>query len=191
MTDSPSPIQLRPATADDALCLGVLATQVFLDTYATGGIRPQIAEREHAGARAALGGAPHVDNDARVVAGLDAAVGGRPQHAPAVVAEHAVRALGDRLDHGAARGHESDAREVRWTDTKSNIGDGVVEAAVERAELVDRERLVALEGQIRDRLAQVALVGHDLLDGDDLQHSLSWHDAASTRACIEIPVVAV
>jgi diamine N-acetyltransferase len=36
-------ITLRPARADDALCLGVLATQVFLDTYATDGIRPAIA----------------------------------------------------------------------------------------------------------------------------------------------------
>lgn len=34
---------LRPAATDDALCLGVLAMQVFLDTYATGGIRPAIA----------------------------------------------------------------------------------------------------------------------------------------------------
>lgn len=36
-------IVLRPARADDALCLGVLATQVFLDTYATDGIRPALA----------------------------------------------------------------------------------------------------------------------------------------------------
>ena len=36
-------ITLRPARADDALCLGVLATQVFLDTYATDGIRPALA----------------------------------------------------------------------------------------------------------------------------------------------------
>ena len=36
-------IILRPACPDDALCLGVLATQVFLDTYATDGIRPAIA----------------------------------------------------------------------------------------------------------------------------------------------------
>jgi diamine N-acetyltransferase len=35
--------RLRAATPDDALCLGVLATQVFLDTYATGGIRPTLA----------------------------------------------------------------------------------------------------------------------------------------------------
>jgi len=36
-------VQLRPATKEDALCLSVLATQVFLDTYATTGIRPAIA----------------------------------------------------------------------------------------------------------------------------------------------------
>lgn len=34
---------LRPALAADALCLSVLATQVFLDTYATSGIRPTVA----------------------------------------------------------------------------------------------------------------------------------------------------
>ena len=34
-------IPLRPARPDDALCLGVLAAQVF--TYATGGIRPALA----------------------------------------------------------------------------------------------------------------------------------------------------
>ncbi len=34
---------IRDATPDDALCLGILATQVFLDTYATEGIRPAIA----------------------------------------------------------------------------------------------------------------------------------------------------
>ena len=33
----------RIATPDDALCIGVLATQVFLDTYATSGIRAGIA----------------------------------------------------------------------------------------------------------------------------------------------------
>ena len=36
-------ITFRPATADDALCLGVLSTQVFLDTYATQGIRAAVA----------------------------------------------------------------------------------------------------------------------------------------------------
>lgn len=43
MTDTPLQAILRPATTDDALCLGVLAMQVFLDTYATDGIRPPIA----------------------------------------------------------------------------------------------------------------------------------------------------
>jgi diamine N-acetyltransferase len=36
-------VQLRDATPEDALCLSVLAMQVFLDTYATDGIRPEIA----------------------------------------------------------------------------------------------------------------------------------------------------
>ena len=35
--------ELRPAQAEDALCLAVLAQQVYLDTYATEGIRPAIA----------------------------------------------------------------------------------------------------------------------------------------------------
>lgn len=37
------PATIRPAAHDDALCLSVLAMQVFLDTYATEGIRPAIA----------------------------------------------------------------------------------------------------------------------------------------------------
>ena len=36
-------VTFRPATSDDALCLGVLSTQVFLDTYAPQGIRPAVA----------------------------------------------------------------------------------------------------------------------------------------------------
>ena len=36
-------ISLRPATEADALCLGVLATQVFLDTYAFTGITETVA----------------------------------------------------------------------------------------------------------------------------------------------------
>lgn len=45
MTPSPAqaPVTLRAATPDDALCLGVLGLQVFLDTYATCGIRPSLA----------------------------------------------------------------------------------------------------------------------------------------------------
>lgn len=34
----PEAFAFRRATPDDALCLSVLATQVFLDTYATGGV---------------------------------------------------------------------------------------------------------------------------------------------------------
>ncbi len=44
-----SRLVLRPATTEDALCIGVLATQVFLDTYATQGIRAALA-REVLGA---------------------------------------------------------------------------------------------------------------------------------------------
>jgi GNAT superfamily N-acetyltransferase len=40
---------IRPATPEDALCLQVLGMQVFLDTYATEGIRPLLA-REVLGA---------------------------------------------------------------------------------------------------------------------------------------------
>jgi diamine N-acetyltransferase len=41
---SPDPgIALRIAGPSDALCIGVLATQVFLDTYAMDGIRPSLA----------------------------------------------------------------------------------------------------------------------------------------------------
>lgn len=34
---------LRPATVADALCVGVLGMQVFLDNYATDGVRPSLA----------------------------------------------------------------------------------------------------------------------------------------------------
>ena len=36
-------LALREAVPEDALCLSVLAMQVFLDTYATDGIRPELA----------------------------------------------------------------------------------------------------------------------------------------------------
>jgi hypothetical protein len=54
-------------------------------------------------------------------------------------------ALGDELGHG--------------------IGDGVVEASVQRPELDDRERRVALDRQVGDGLAQVAVVMNHLVDG--------------------------
>ena len=43
MTTNDLSITFRLARADDALCLGVLSTQVFLDTYAPHGIRPAVA----------------------------------------------------------------------------------------------------------------------------------------------------
>ena len=42
MTDT-APITFRPARPEDALCLGVLSTQVFLHTYTRHGIRPALA----------------------------------------------------------------------------------------------------------------------------------------------------
>ena len=41
---APDAITFRAARPDDALCLGVLSTQVFLDTYATQGIRRAVAK---------------------------------------------------------------------------------------------------------------------------------------------------
>lgn len=41
--DRPPQLAFRPAEAADALLLQALATQVFLDTYATEGIRPSLA----------------------------------------------------------------------------------------------------------------------------------------------------
>ena len=42
-TPSTDAITFRPAAPADALCLGVLSTQVFLDTYAPQGVRPAVA----------------------------------------------------------------------------------------------------------------------------------------------------
>jgi diamine N-acetyltransferase len=50
-------ITYRMAVPQDALCLSVLATQVFLDTYATRGIRPAVARevRQHLSEQAFAG----------------------------------------------------------------------------------------------------------------------------------------
>jgi diamine N-acetyltransferase len=42
-------VTYRAGGPGDALCVGVLAMQVFLDTYATGGIRPELAREVLAG----------------------------------------------------------------------------------------------------------------------------------------------
>ena len=39
----PVGVEYRRGTPEDSLCVGVLAMQVFLDTYATNGIRPDLA----------------------------------------------------------------------------------------------------------------------------------------------------
>ena len=44
------------------------------------------------------------------------------------------------------------------------IGDGVVETTIERAELVDGEGGVALDGEASDGLTQVAIVMNNLVD---------------------------
>jgi hypothetical protein len=45
------------------------------------------------------------------------------------------------------------------------VGDRVVETAVQRAELFDRERRVELDRQVGDGLAEIAVVVDDLVDG--------------------------
>ena len=47
MNPPSKPFELRTARADDALCLSVLAMQVYLHTYATQGIRAAIARDVH------------------------------------------------------------------------------------------------------------------------------------------------
>lgn len=59
-----SDVTVKTAIAADALCIGVLATQVFLDTYATDGIRDSLArevlEQLSTDAIAALLAAPDI-----------------------------------------------------------------------------------------------------------------------------------
>ena len=70
-------VTTRLAVADDALCLSVLAIQVFLDTYATDGIRPTLArEVLSAYSQASFG---------KAIAGARARV---------IVAEHAGHMIG-------------------------------------------------------------------------------------------------
>ena len=46
MTSSSAAVTLRVAESSDAICIAVLATQVFLDMCATEGIRPEVAAVE-------------------------------------------------------------------------------------------------------------------------------------------------
>ncbi len=59
-------VGIRPATAADSLCLSVLAMQVFLDTYATQGIRPSIAREVLSGYSEAVFAAAVRDERARI-----------------------------------------------------------------------------------------------------------------------------
>ena len=45
---SPPPLRLRPAAPDDAATIAALAMQVFLDTYAAEGVRPDLAREAFA-----------------------------------------------------------------------------------------------------------------------------------------------
>jgi hypothetical protein len=45
------------------------------------------------------------------------------------------------------------------------IGDRVVQAAIQRSKLGDRKGCVAIECQLGDRLTQITIVVHDLIDG--------------------------
>ncbi len=60
-------LQLRPAVPDDALCLSVLAMQVFLDTYATQGIRPALAREVLTGCSQAVYSQAIADPSGRVL----------------------------------------------------------------------------------------------------------------------------
>lgn len=53
------------------------------------------------------------------------------------------------------------ARVALCAELAHRVGDRIVEAAIEGPELVDRERRVALDGEVRDGLAEVAVVVHD------------------------------
>ena len=55
------------------------------------------------------------------------------------------------------------------TELGDSIGDRVVEASIERTELVDLDNRIKLEGQVRYGLAKIAVVVNDLLDGKAMQ----------------------
>ena len=56
---------------------------------------------------------------------------------------------------------------------RHRAGDGIVQAAIERAEVVDADRRVLLHREVGDRLADVAVVVHDLRHGEPLQTQLA------------------
>lgn len=60
-------IELRQAVPEDSLCLSVLAMQVFLDTYATEGIRPALAREALSSYSQATFNEATADSRARIV----------------------------------------------------------------------------------------------------------------------------
>ncbi len=60
-------LRLRGAAPEDALCLSVLAMQVFLDTYATQGIRPPIAREVLSSYSQAVFSAAIADSGSRLI----------------------------------------------------------------------------------------------------------------------------
>jgi len=62
-----SAVTVRDAVDEDALCLSVLAMQVFLDTYATQGIRPAIAREALSGYSQAVFSQALADPRARLI----------------------------------------------------------------------------------------------------------------------------
>ena len=77
---------------------------------------------------------------------------------PQLVREGA-QALGSMVDDGAL----ADAGELR-----DGVGDGLVEAAIEHAKLVRADGRAALDGELRDDLAHVAVIVDDLRDAQPL-----------------------
>jgi hypothetical protein len=51
------------------------------------------------------------------------------------------------------------------TEFGDGIRNGIVQAPIQRAEFFDGERRVTFERQVGDRLAEVSVVVHDLIDG--------------------------
>jgi len=60
-------LSIRVGTPEDALCIGVLGMQVFLDTYATDGIRLTFGDPgEHEGTGTGTGTKAYRDPDLRI-----------------------------------------------------------------------------------------------------------------------------
>ncbi|MEJ8816073.1 hypothetical protein WKW77_33805 [Variovorax ureilyticus] len=62
------------------------------------------------------------------------------------------------------------------------VGNGIVEATVQRAKFIDGERGIEFNGEVCDGLAEVALVVHHLVDGKaKLQQLLAVRSGAQAH----------